>query len=109
MVWLVPQDWDESLFEELRTAGGMIYSNYAVGYNNVDVKSATKHGIPVGNTPGARWPRLPRCRKPLGPFWLSNLSQVRIFNCECRPHLLLSAAFWPDFCTRGTLLAFGPR
>ncbi|EIE24184.1 hydroxypyruvate reductase [Coccomyxa subellipsoidea C-169] len=46
------EDWDESLFEELRSAGGNIYSNYAVGYNNVDVKAATKAGIPVGNTPG---------------------------------------------------------
>lgn len=29
-----------------------MYSNYAVGYNNVDVKAATKHHIAVGNTPG---------------------------------------------------------
>ena len=36
----------------LKKAGGKIYSNYAVGYNNVDVKAATKHGLPVGNTPG---------------------------------------------------------
>ena len=27
-------------------------SNYAVGYNNIDVKTATKHKIPVSNTPG---------------------------------------------------------
>ncbi|MFJ5957355.1 2-hydroxyacid dehydrogenase [Paenarthrobacter sp. NPDC092416] len=27
-------------------------SNYAVGYNNVDVDAATRHGILVGNTPG---------------------------------------------------------
>ncbi|MBD3856188.1 MAG: hypothetical protein IFK92_06585 [Acidobacteria bacterium] len=35
-----------------RKAGGTVYSNYAVGYNNVDVDAATKRGIPVGNTPG---------------------------------------------------------
>lgn len=29
-----------------------IYSNYAVGYNNVVVPEATKRGIAVGNTPG---------------------------------------------------------
>ena len=46
------QDWDEELFAELHNAGGSVYSNYAVGYNNVDVKAATKHGIAVGNTPG---------------------------------------------------------
>ncbi len=27
-------------------------SNYAVGYNNIDVKTAAKHKIPVSNTPG---------------------------------------------------------
>lgn len=27
-------------------------SNYAVGYNNIDVAAATEHGIQVGNTPG---------------------------------------------------------
>lgn len=29
-----------------------VISNYAVGYNNVDVAEATKRGIRVGNTPG---------------------------------------------------------
>jgi len=27
-------------------------SNYAVGYNNIDIKTATRHKIPVSNTPG---------------------------------------------------------
>jgi hydroxypyruvate reductase 1 len=36
----------------LKQAGCKAYSNYAVGYNNVDVESATGLGIPVGNTPG---------------------------------------------------------
>lgn len=29
-----------------------VISNYAVGYDNIDVTEATKRGIPVGNTPG---------------------------------------------------------
>jgi glyoxylate reductase len=29
-----------------------VVSNYAVGFNNIDVKSATERGISVGNTPG---------------------------------------------------------
>jgi len=42
--------WGEELFAILKSAGGKVYSNYAVGYNNVDIDSAT--GIPVGNPPG---------------------------------------------------------
>lgn len=46
------QQWDSTLFEALSKAGGTVYSNYAVGYNNVVVPDANKHGIAVGNTPG---------------------------------------------------------
>ncbi len=46
------EDWGGELFAALKAAGGTAYSNVAVGYNNVDVAGATKHGIPVGNTPG---------------------------------------------------------
>jgi hydroxypyruvate reductase 1 len=46
------EEWGEDMFAALKKAGGTAYSNYAVGYNNVDVNAATAHGIPVGNTPG---------------------------------------------------------
>ncbi len=46
------EPWGEELFSALQAAGGRAYSNYAVGYNNVDVEAATRHRIPVGNTPG---------------------------------------------------------
>ncbi len=46
------ETWGDELFAALKAAGGSAYSNYAVGYNNVDVDAATRHGIPVGNTPG---------------------------------------------------------
>lgn len=46
------EEWAEALFEALSKAGGIAYSNYAVGYDNVDVDAATARGIPVGNTPG---------------------------------------------------------
>jgi hydroxypyruvate reductase 1 len=46
------ESWGDELFAALKKAGGTAYSNYAVGFNNVDVDAATKNGIPVGNTPG---------------------------------------------------------
>jgi hydroxypyruvate reductase 1 len=46
------ESWGNALFEALRAAGGKAYSNYAVGYDNVDLNAATAAGIPVGNTPG---------------------------------------------------------
>jgi hydroxypyruvate reductase 1 len=46
------EPWGDELFAALKAAGGSAYSNYAVGFNNVDVDAATRHGIPVGNTPG---------------------------------------------------------
>ena len=46
------EDWGETLFSALKAAGGQVYSNYAVGFNNVDVEAANRHGLPVGNTPG---------------------------------------------------------
>lgn len=46
------EKWSGELFAVLQKAGGLAYSNYAVGYDNVDVPGATGHNIPVGNTPG---------------------------------------------------------
>ena len=46
------EPWGNDLYAALKAAGGTAYSNYAVGFNNVDVDAATRHGIPVGNTPG---------------------------------------------------------
>lgn len=46
------EDWGEELFSTLKNAGGTVYSNYAVGFNNVDVEAATRYKISVGNTPG---------------------------------------------------------
>ncbi len=46
------EPWGDTLFAALQKAGGTVYSNYAVGYDNVDVAAATRRGIAVGNTPG---------------------------------------------------------
>ncbi|NWK57292.1 D-glycerate dehydrogenase [Verrucomicrobiaceae bacterium N1E253] len=44
--------WDTDTLGALKAAGGTAYSNYAVGFNNVDVAAANELGLPVGNTPG---------------------------------------------------------
>lgn len=44
--------WDEPELTALQASGGLVYSTYAVGFDNVDVASATRLGLPVGNTPG---------------------------------------------------------
>lgn len=46
------ESWGDRLFSALARAGGRAYSNMAVGFNNVDVEAASRHGIAVGNTPG---------------------------------------------------------
>jgi hydroxypyruvate reductase 1 len=48
----VNEEWGDPLFAALKAAGGKAYSNYAVGFDNVDIDAATRYGIPVGNTPG---------------------------------------------------------
>ena len=52
LIGQLTENWGGELFEALKQAGGKVYANYAVGYNNVDVPEATKRGIAVGNTPG---------------------------------------------------------
>lgn len=45
----------EKIDGEVMDAAGQqlkVISNHAVGFDNIDVNAATRHGIPVGNTPG---------------------------------------------------------
>jgi hydroxypyruvate reductase 1 len=44
--------WDAALLTTLQRAGGRVLSNYAVGYDNVELAAATDLGLAVGNTPG---------------------------------------------------------
>ena len=46
------ENWSAETLGALRSAGAFVYSQYAVGYDNVDVAAATLLGLPVGNTPG---------------------------------------------------------
>jgi glycerate dehydrogenase len=43
---------DKEVLTRFKSAGGRVYSNVAVGYDNVDVAAATKLGVCVGSTPG---------------------------------------------------------
>lgn len=46
------EDWGLDLFQALKAAGCEVYSNYAVGFNNIDLDAASQLDIPIGNTPG---------------------------------------------------------
>jgi len=46
------ESWSAETLGALSAAGALIYSQYAVGYDNVDVAAATRLHLPVGNTPG---------------------------------------------------------
>ena len=48
----VTEEWGDHLFTALKAAGAEAYSNYAVGFDNVDIDAASRHGIQVGNTQG---------------------------------------------------------
>lgn len=46
---------NDTIDDEVFAAAGTqckIFSNYAVGYNNIDIESAKKHGVRITNTPG---------------------------------------------------------
>jgi glyoxylate reductase len=44
----------DGIDDEVLAAGTrlQVVSNYAVGYDNIDIAAATRHGLPVTNTPG---------------------------------------------------------
>ncbi len=46
------ESWGRELFEQFAQVDGMVYSNYAVGFDNVDLEAAFDTGIVVCNTPG---------------------------------------------------------
>ncbi len=46
------EDWSGPALKRLAASGASLYSQFAVGHDNVDVSAATRLGLPVGNTPG---------------------------------------------------------
>ena len=89
------QDWGDELFGALKKAGGTAYSNYAVGYNNVDVQAGTKNGIAIGNTPGAHHLLLPCCNSCASCCICSSLA-AESFTLQslCQPCQRLISKLW---------------
>ena len=63
VVGQLTEEWNATLFNALKAAGGRAFSNCAVGYNNGKVDDATAVGIPVRfylsaipSAPQASWP-----------------------------------------------------
>lgn len=52
VVCLLTDVINAEILEAAAASGCKIFANYAVGYNNIDVKTATRLGIMVTNTPG---------------------------------------------------------
>jgi len=48
VMFRLTEKWNDELFGVLKKAGGVVYSNFAVGFDNIDVAAATKHGVFVG-------------------------------------------------------------
>lgn len=46
------EPWSAPVLEALVRAGGKVLSAYAVGYDNIDLRTATHLRLPVGTTPG---------------------------------------------------------
>lgn len=50
IISLLTDTIDGAVFDAVPSA--KIFANYAVGYNNIDIKAATEHGVTITNTPG---------------------------------------------------------
>ncbi len=91
--------WNEDLFQHLKAAGGRAFSNYAVGYNNVDVSGATKNQIPVGNTPGVLTETTAECAAALVYAAARRISESEVYLRQGKftgwsPDLFLGKRLW---------------
>jgi hydroxypyruvate reductase 1 len=100
------EDWGDALFAALQQAGGTAYSNYAVGYNNVDVDAATKRGIPVGNTPGVLTETTAEMAVALTLSAARRVPEADVFMRGGKYEGWLPTLFLGELLTRG---ASGPR
>ena len=101
------EPWNEELFAALKAAGGTAYSNYAVGFNNVDVDAATRHGIPVGNTPGVLTETTAQMAVALTFAAARRVGEAERFLREGKYHGWLPSLFMGNLLWRQTLGIIG--
>ena len=97
------ETWGRDLFEALKAAGAKAYSNYAVGYNNVDVGAATELGIPVGNTPGVLTETTAQLAVALTFAAARRIAEADVFMRSGRFHGWLPTLFLGELLWRRTL------
>ncbi len=97
------ESWGRELFQALRAAGGKAFSNYAVGYNNVDVAAATVCGIPVGNTPGVLTETTAQMAVALTFAAARRIAEADVFMRGGRFHGWLPTMFLGELLWRKTL------
>ena len=103
----VTESWGDQLFAALKKAGGTAYSNYAVGFDNVDVAAATKHGIPVGNTPGVLTETTAQMAVALTFAAARRVGEAERFLRDGKYHVWLPTMFLGNLLWRKTLGVIG--
>lgn len=103
----LPEDWNDELFTILKKAGGRVYSNYAVGYNNIDLDAATGQGIYVGNTPDVLTRTTAELAAALSFAAARKVIEGDTFIREGRFNRFVSGLFMGDFLGSQTLGIIG--
>ena len=71
-----------------------VVSNYAVGFDNIDIQTATRKKIPVGHTPGV-------LTETCADFTFSLLASLVLFCSSLQSLFLLGFCFIDQFCCSG--------
>ena len=107
VVGQLTEPWSAAPLAALEAAGAAGYSQYAVGFDNVDVAAATRLGLPVGNTPGVLTHTTAECAVALTFAAARRIVEGDAFVRDGRfagwlPTLLLGNRLW-----RGTVGVIG--
>jgi hydroxypyruvate reductase 1 len=103
----ITERWGEEMFAALAKAGGKVYSNYAVGFDNVDLEAATRHGIAVGNTPGVLTETTAQMAVALTFAAARRVSEAERYLCEGKYKGWLPTLFLGNLLWRKTLGVIG--